>query len=333
MRALEEGAVGHHYAVWDGDGGPGRLLPEGLPKGLAREVAATGQNAALFRACMRDLWARVRAAGGADADAEADGPRNFLVGGPRGAGKSVALACLAAWAPESGWITLYVPSAQAFVKGGVYVEDEATEMWDTPESATGVLRGMMDAHEADLEEVPARVSAGQLGLGEASSLADVVRAGLESHARAVPAALLLCSELLRVTEKPVLVCVDDYNALFGLTDYYEALSVNYAARIPAHYLRMVAAFRWLEHPPLANGAVVCGTSTNVGVRHDLEVPNPRGVAFEIGPYDRDEVDQVVRHYSEAGVFDVPATSRQMLNGLQHLTRGRGASLRELAPSL
>lgn len=66
--------------------------------------------------------------------------KQIVLDGPRSSGKSVALAMLAQWAREEGWLVLYVPNGRDWSHGGFYYKNPQTGLWDTPVQADSVLK-------------------------------------------------------------------------------------------------------------------------------------------------------------------------------------------------
>lgn len=66
--------------------------------------------------------------------------KQIVLDGPRSSGKSVALAMLAQWAREEGWLVLYVPNGRDWTHGGFYYKNPQTGLWDTPVQADSVLK-------------------------------------------------------------------------------------------------------------------------------------------------------------------------------------------------
>ncbi|GLI69159.1 hypothetical protein VaNZ11_013727 [Volvox africanus] len=118
-------------------------------KALQEEMAATGRNAVMYRPVMHTLFSAV----GANSQANTNHQRLMLTG-PAGAGKSIALLSLVEWARQQGWIVMYVPSCAALVQGGYFARRGSSRRWDTLTSAQQLLKGVLDAHGAQLKQIP-----------------------------------------------------------------------------------------------------------------------------------------------------------------------------------
>ena len=176
------------------------MVPEGIPKSLDEEFAASGTRRMMVRDSDAKLWDKIQRRS------------SILLDGEQGAGKTVACVRLVATARKAGWHVLYVPSAQKLTIESSYQRNESTGMWDTPVHARIFLKwteaALAVANERDGADV------------------DAVREGLDSIDREPKIAV---NAALRVIENAksraksggkVLFVVDEYNALFGPTDMH-----------------------------------------------------------------------------------------------------------------
>ncbi|GIL73286.1 hypothetical protein Vretifemale_3502 [Volvox reticuliferus] len=118
-------------------------------KALQEEMAATGSHAIMYRPVMHTLFSAV----GANSHTNTNHQR-LLLTGPTGAGKSIALVGLVEWARQQGWLVMYVPSCAALVQGGYFARRGSSRRWDTLTSAQQLLKGLLDAHGAQLKQMP-----------------------------------------------------------------------------------------------------------------------------------------------------------------------------------
>ncbi|GIL42680.1 hypothetical protein Vafri_615 [Volvox africanus] len=118
-------------------------------KALQEETAATGRNTVMYRPVMHTLFSAV----GANSQTNTNHQR-LLLTGPAGAGKSIALVSLVEWARQQGWLVMYVPSCAALVQGGYFARRGSSRRWDTLTSAQQLLKGVLDAHGAQLKQIP-----------------------------------------------------------------------------------------------------------------------------------------------------------------------------------
>jgi small subunit ribosomal protein S29 len=76
------------------------------------EFDVTESEMLMYRRCMHQMVSHVAQSAGSGL--------RLWIDGPVGSGKSIALASLVGWARASGWLALYVPSADALMHGGFY---------------------------------------------------------------------------------------------------------------------------------------------------------------------------------------------------------------------
>jgi len=58
--------------------------------------------------------------------------KQIVLDGPRSCGKSIALAMLAHWACDEGWLVFYAPKGRDWTHGGFFYKNPQTGLWDTP---------------------------------------------------------------------------------------------------------------------------------------------------------------------------------------------------------
>eukprot|EP00879_Flechtneria_rotunda_P024773 GHRR01026283.1.p1 GENE.GHRR01026283.1~~GHRR01026283.1.p1 ORF type:complete len:312 (+),score=113.83 GHRR01026283.1:643-1578(+) len=273
--------------------------------------------------------------------------------GPAGAGKSIAVVQLVEWARSNGWLVLYVPSAAALTRGGFfYKRPDGT--YDTIISAQHILKSVADAHQQQLTGLPVRLQHSKQLLGSpaaavasktasagadgAGSLLDLVNTGLSTDSNgqlAVDCCLQLVHELAALsTQQPVLLAVDDYNALYWKTDYGVTKLVTPEGRPPYQYRKelkvtrfnLASSFRLLERRDLQHCRVLVADNCSSGVPADLRVPNKAASLYDMPRFSPVETAHALFYYHECGL--VPATpSLQQVTALRALTDGSGAELR------
>ena len=223
-------------------------------KGALAEFAHSRRRAVIMRQSMVDLFRVV---------AQGQHSRIF-VDGWAGSGKSVALYSLAALARNAGWVVMYVPSASMLTRGGRYFKrsgDDAEDAedgqkggcWDTPESARRIIQAVMGAHATELASMPPAKSATSFPAFEScSSLAEIAEIGLattaftsETAPITVEAALALADGLMSYDGPGprTLVIVDEYNALYSSTEYFEVMHAHYSRRLDSDEVRMASGLR------------------------------------------------------------------------------------------
>lgn len=352
-------------------------------KGAQAEFAHSKRRSIILRQSMVDLFRIV---------AEGQHSRMF-VDGWAGSGKSIALYALAALARSAGWVVMYVPSASMLTRGGRYfkrggqndADDDVDEKpgdkdtsvhWDTPESARRIIQAVMGAHATELASMPpGKLAASFSAFASCSSLAEIAEMGLattaftsETAPITVEAALALADGLLSY-EGPgprTLVIVDEYNALYSYTEYFEVMHAHYSRRLSPDELRLASGLRGCcptLHPPSAsaspsptspadasslpalnarNGIFVASPSHGGAFSNKIRIPfSPGTFKFYIPRYSLPEVAVTAAATAEkkkdkdedttAGGVGMPSD-----NALRHalaLTNGNAKELRENAEAL
>jgi len=202
---------------------------------------------------------------------------NILVEGPFGAGKSVALVSAVQWAAEQEWVTWYIPDAAAFMSGGRFIK-HGSGMWDTPIVASQALQWLLDANGDRLKAVQTK----GLDRKDFPNLHAIAEAGVAGkQVSPVDAFCWAVEELLRCTERGVLLAVDNYAALYGHTGYGEWVSFKERKAIPPESLRAAVALRVLTRRPPKRGVCLAASRAHGPVSNKVLVPNWTGVTFPI----------------------------------------------------
>ncbi|PSC69955.1 28S ribosomal mitochondrial [Micractinium conductrix] len=286
-------------------------------KAVQREWDWSGRRSLLARACMRDLLAAVQSK---------ERPQLYLDGWA-GSGKSVALYSAVAWARANGWLALYVPSAFSLVQNGTFSRGE-DGLWDTPEAARWILTSLRDAHA---EQLPAlKTPAGQ-------PLDALVEEGLAAGAApgaVVGAALAAKDSLAAQQELPVLLAVDDYNALYSRTGYYESVHNFHRRQLAPEELRLARGFRLLEQPPPANGVAITAPTLGQTISASLRLPRPPRSRVAVPRLSLPELQAAGQYFSsEVMKGNAPTADEASLRRALFLTNGNAAELRAYMPGL
>ena len=328
VSALDASSVARFWRLSEDDAA--RLLPEPLPAAISDEFAASNTRRLMFRRC--DLDHRAAVAAG----------KSILLDGGVGAGKSVALAHIVAWARSEGYVVAYVPAGRALTVDSSYQKDEATGAWDTPEHARAVLEWIRAGCGDALAEIPSGSGAG------ATTLAETVEAGLEAFEKdpkqTVQAALEVIEGLraaARDGKRKVLFAVDEYNAMFGPTDMHEVLGARKRGNIAAGSTRLLASLRDANAAVAAGCAYVAATSGTIQLSPKLsaalttsEAPGSEALErVEVKRMNTKEIFSMVRHYAHAkGSLEAVHESvdhEQLAMRLRVLTQGNGKEMREM----
>lgn len=286
-------------------------------KAVQHEWEWSGRRSLLARACMRDLAQSVQ---------DRKKPLLFLDGWA-GSGKSVALYSLVAWARQQGHVALYIPSAFSLVQNGTFSRGE-DGLWDTPEAARWILSSLKDSHAAQLADI--KTPAGQ-------PLNELVEEGLVSTAAtSVPVAAAIAAKEALQAAKDVrtLIAVDDYNALYWQTGYFESVHNFHRRQLAPDELRLVRAFRVLEQAAPANGVAVAAPSMGQTISPRLRLPLPKGSRMAVPRYDLQDVAAAADYFAgEVMGSGYPAADELALRRAAFLTNGNARELRRYATTL
>ena len=236
-------------------------MAEGISRRVVDELEASGSDSLLNTKVMVALQKDVFHSDDKYA-ASAPAARKLLLKGSDGVGKTCCLLTLAAKARhEYGWIVVYVPDvARSFLSAGTYMRRRkggSADGWDTPEAAAALMRGIQYAN-TNLAAVRTKTPEGQkLGanlleaveaaarLGEKNMEAESFGPRMDGSA-AVDAAAAVFRELMQPAPgevNGVLIAMDNYDALFGDSEFYESVSLKKRRKIRADELNLVRAWR------------------------------------------------------------------------------------------
>eukprot|EP01134_Creolimax_fragrantissima_P005438 CFRG5438T1 len=202
----------------------------------------------------------------------------IVLNGQRGTGKSTSISHVAQASVDRGWLVFHVPKATTFMYDAQRVVKSRVHPWfDQPFDWTDILNYFIRTNDNELmSKIKLKNTYEIEGVtvgpeSQKDSLLDLARLGagpldleiLEDYpvAREVFPAVL--DELRCVTEAPVLVAVDEFNALYNCTPLKDSKNR------PLHGLHLATSqllIRFLDDShKLARGAVLVGL-TNTGIR-------------------------------------------------------------------
>ena len=152
-----------------------------------------------------------------------------------------------------GWLTVYIPNTDIFLAHGSYEKEKSNSKpsWNTPEAARSLLRSIVDFNGKEMLMRCSTKSEKGKKLGE--NLLDVAlhaeNAPEDSSDVPVDAAITFRQELDLVDKDEVpgaMICIDDFNALFGNSKFSESVSLKRKRKIKTSELRLAAAWRDLS---------------------------------------------------------------------------------------
>eukprot|EP00887_Chlorella_sp_A99_P004908 scaffold4.g4908.t1 len=140
--------------------------------------------------------------------------------------------------------------------------------------------------------------------------------------------------ILSAVQVPVLLAVDDYNALFAPTGYHESMHSFYRRPIAPDELRLARAFRLLEQPRPARGATLAAPTLGQSLSDKIHIPRPKGSRFPVPRYDLSEVAATAEYLrATRSVGGGDPLSEDALRKALFLTNGNAKELRQYAQLL
>ncbi|KAH9253151.1 hypothetical protein BASA81_008833 [Batrachochytrium salamandrivorans] len=288
-----------------------------------------------------------------------------LLLGPRGVGKSATLLHTVAWARENGWITVVLPRAAQLVTSRGALESGAEEYginvmppdskinptwFGQPKGAEEILQRIKLAHLHELStleqqrEYTHKLYDAPRGK---KTLAHILMRGLQNLSTAPDALYDLKMELNLQTKYPVLIAVDEFDALYWPT----AVWYNNQP-VPAHRLTVCKTFRFIdsvpgdveddnnprtvrhaklnpEHLPKRGGIIAACTRSLEAEPHESQIPPCRFEAFPVDgvdyvhvpKYTADEVEKSVMWYKERNLYAEDEVDEVMMGRIRALTGG------------
>lgn len=326
------------------------VLPEGLPSGMLKEFEDSKRCALLVRQSFLDLRDNFRRIVDpptwTSSSSKAPKVRKQIVlDGPRSCGKSIALAMLAHWARDEGWLVFYSPKGRDWTHGGFFYKNPQTGLWDTPLQAENIMKDFLKFNETCLRKLPCQISepiplgegvgvgflkgADSMAMPEGSTLYDLIQTGVTHTHAAVGVLVRLRKELSLVKDVPVLLAIDQYNNWFTFSEYEEVVTPRSSKPIHAREIATVNAFRPMKHHDMMVGAF--SHSTAVGkLRKDLpDVPDNARIDFP--RYTLDEAAAVCHYYLRQRLIRREVFTEEKWKKMYYLANGNGSEMRWLAP--
>ncbi|KAM5544215.1 hypothetical protein V8D89_001875 [Ganoderma adspersum] len=228
--------------------------------------------------------------------------------GKSGCGKSYLLVQAVQYAIQKDWITLYIPRGINLVNSSTpYVYDARTQTYGQPAFAQQLLRRFVDVNEKLIKNLRVQGSYPfkDAMIGSSSSLLDLINIGLESQEPAPTVLSVLFAELSKQNELPVLLAIDDFQALYNLSMYrdpYFKMVKAYHLTLPRTLLEFASGKQ-----SFARGAVLGALSTqNTTFRPPLELTEALGLVPDVpsNPYVHRE-PELVEYAKGMRNFPVP----------------------------
>lgn len=312
-----EANVGRYLTFSDRD--LNKYLPEGFSLHLTRrEFAETKTKSILIRKQALEAIANLKAqqAAGfivprhkASIANDVSVPKPMMLHGHVGVGKSAVMSEVVYWARRSGWLVVYIPDGNAYLSSGVYISKNQQEgTWDQPKLFVRMFSHLAAAHPDKLKEIPLSTPV-KVGKITAKTLYDVVEYGSVLEQYAAQCFAVFKQEIKKVTQFPVLMAFDCYNALYTPSQTFRDPESSSYYKDPLNPYNMTLGRMFydahVDHK-LANGTFIGALSESVPLRafvnHKVDpklhaagsIVQPKYLAVQ--PYTKAEFTTVMEHY-------------------------------------
>jgi len=258
----------------------------------------------------------------------------YLLDGASGVGKSTVLNHVVHWARSSGdWLVVFVPQASRLVSGlGFYARGDPEPEGEgkiilQPSFALEFLSTLVEANKEKLTKLPFQKKASTI---EAANVVDAVQQLTElklelKEAQAMDVFLDTLDTLREQTEFPLLVAVDEFNALQGMS-LYEDYKLKL---IPAHNVVMAEALSRFTADTWKRGVLV-GAATRTGKFGNVPLPGhgKKGNRHSVvSHYSRDDIKRYMTFMYQAGDLFTPVTD-ELVDYMFFTTQGRARIVEE-----
>ncbi|KIO19963.1 hypothetical protein M407DRAFT_11128 [Tulasnella calospora MUT 4182] len=271
----------------------------GLPKTMKKEFLHSGQAFSIVRSSTLNLLDELDQSTGAPASGAEGKPskkasNRLVLTGPSGCGKSMLLLQAVNYCAQNGWIVYYVPHGIDWVNAtSPYGFDYRSQLFHQHALASDALAKMLRVNGSKIaklqlsEDIP--VPGGKLGtvLTAGTSLETLAQYGVKDPLLAPQTLVLLMEELGKQTQYPVLLAVDDFQALYNKSVYrdpqFKAIS-SYHLSMPRLILEYASGKRQLARGALLGALSSTNTTYSViePLREALGLPLEGGLA--VSPY-------------------------------------------------
>lgn len=145
-----------------------------------------------------------------------------VITGQAGSGKSFLLLQSVEYCVSKGWIVLYVPRAINLVNSSTpHVYDERTRTYLQPEFTFELLRRFEQVNASAMKQIQITrpFAKGNKKLASGAQLSELIKLGTSDKTLAPAVFDAVLHEVARQTQRPVLLAVDDFQALYCKTIY------------------------------------------------------------------------------------------------------------------
>ncbi|TEB25788.1 mitochondrial carrier protein [Coprinellus micaceus] len=245
----------------------------------------------------------------------------IVLHGRAGSGKSFLLHQVVQYAQTQGWVVLYIPRAVTLVNStNSYTYDIRTQTYLQPRASYLTLDKLYKANSALLSQLTLsrELVTEKLNIPAGTTLAEVAQAGIKDKSFTSGPVVLetVLKELETQTKFPVLVAVDDFQALFHNSAYkdpfFQAIRPHHLS-LPRTFLEFASGQR-----TLANGVFIGAlTESDTAYAVPLELKDALNLESRhpVSPYDKR--DQVKLGYTE-GLKGLKVPERMSTNEMAGL---------------
>jgi len=188
----------------------------------------------------------------------------FLLHGGPGVGKSVTASQLVHWGRASGWLVGYIPQASWFCSNSGWIVNTHFNLLDTPETCGPFIQSFKAANEELLSKGPIALPTGgtlQELLEEGEEAFDMYEVDeKDRYSPVVDVACRIITALETIKDVNTMLVVDEYNALYGPSEYFKMTSEYGIKMHDAQSLRFV---KRLTTPKADSKCIkICATSAS-----------------------------------------------------------------------
>jgi len=247
----------------------------------------------------------------------------FLIDGAPGTGKSAVLNHVAHWAMKTGeWIVVWVPHASDLVTGkGLYARehlDEETKRGEIivqPSYAIRLLSDLVKMNKAKLSELTIDEEGAKVFIRDA--IAEFEELHLQQReAKATPLLEKVIAALKEQTKYPVLVAVDEINALHGMSLYRD---LDFKL-LPSQNVKMAKLLGAYLDAGYKRGVVV-GAATRQGLFANVKLPPFKAKPIQLRGFTTGEIETYITYMHKVRDFFTPP-SKELVEYLAFCTAGR-----------
>ncbi|KDQ13080.1 hypothetical protein BOTBODRAFT_133998 [Botryobasidium botryosum FD-172 SS1] len=282
----------------------------GVPKGIAKELVHLERPFSIIRGVSLETFDTLDKAA-----TQSSANSRFVLTGKSGSGKSHVLLQAVNYCATNNWIVLYVPRAIEWMNSSsAYVYDTDTKTFLQPNIASDVLRQLATVNASSLQSlvIDSDVSFDKAGTITAGSNIDqLAHLGIKDASIAPKVLRILLEELGKQTKYPVLLAIDDVQALY-CTSKYRDPQFNYIKGFNLSMPRLMLEYAG-GMKSFARGAVLGALST---ADTTFRIPLPLTEALQLTPdrpvsaYEKRSADLAL--YSK-GLRPIPIPERLEVN--------------------